>query len=52
MFAENEEMKNKFGRTSRKIIIEKYAIDKLLNEHSHLYSSLIEEMEGYRWAIH
>jgi glycosyltransferase EpsD len=52
MLAKDEELRNKFGITSRKIIKEKYSFDKVLSEKRHLYSLFTEEREEFRWAVH
>lgn len=52
ILAKDEELRNKFGITSRKIIKEKYSIDKALSENRHIYSLFTDEREEFGWAVH
>lgn len=50
--AENEECRTQFGRYSRKIIVGKYSLTKILEAKSRIYKNLMREEVGEEWAVH
>ncbi len=50
--AGNKELQYKLGSNGRKIIINKYSIDKVLLQKSRVYTTFIEDMEDKKWAVH
>ncbi|SFD17129.1 glycosyltransferase family 4 protein [Bacillus sp. UNCCL81] len=48
--AERKGLKERLGANSRKIIMRKYSIDKVLLEKSEVYKSYMKEMEDTMWA--
>ncbi|MZQ83647.1 glycosyltransferase [Paenibacillus sp. 5J-6] len=51
LLASNHNLKNKLGTSGRNIIEKKYAIDKILDEKSRIYSRYMEEEEKVIWAV-
>ncbi|MFF2877296.1 glycosyltransferase family 4 protein [Gottfriedia sp. NPDC057991] len=47
---ESEGLKERLGSNSRKIIMRKYSIDKVILEKSEVYKSYMNEMEDTMWA--
>jgi glycosyltransferase EpsD len=52
LLIKNEELRYKFGISSRKLIEDQYSIDKILPEKCRLYSMFMEETEEMKWAVH
>ncbi|HEY2420687.1 MAG TPA: glycosyltransferase family 4 protein [Neobacillus sp.] len=52
ILAEQEDLKNLLGNNGRKMIENKYEIDKVLKEMRNIYLLFMEETEEYRWAVH
>ncbi|MGG0178007.1 glycosyltransferase family 4 protein [Gottfriedia acidiceleris] len=48
--AERKGLKERLGSNSRKIILRKYSIDKVILEKSEVYKSYMKEMEDTMWA--
>ncbi|ODG91990.1 MULTISPECIES: glycosyltransferase family 4 protein [Bacillaceae] len=48
--AERKGLKERLGANSRKIIMRKYSIDKVILEKSEVYKSYMKEMEDTMWA--
>lgn len=50
--AKNKALQDEFGINGRKIILDKYSIDKVLLEKSRIYKTFMEETEGLMWVPH
>ncbi|MBS4209165.1 glycosyltransferase family 4 protein [Bacillus sp. FJAT-50079] len=50
--ATNEDLRDLFGSHSRKIIEEKFSLNKVLEEKSLMYKKVMDEMEEVLWAVH
>ncbi|WHY61132.1 glycosyltransferase family 4 protein [Cytobacillus firmus] len=50
--AKNNNLRRQLGLQSRKIILEKYSLNRTLNEQKMLYAKIMDEMEVVQWAVH
>lgn len=50
--AKNNNLRRQLGLQSRRIILEKYSLNRTLNEQKMLYAKLMDEMEVVQWAVH
>ncbi|MBS4179156.1 glycosyltransferase family 4 protein [Lederbergia citrea] len=52
ILAKNKSLREQYGTQSRKIILEKYSLIKVLEEKSAIYKNVINEIEEVQWAVH
>ncbi|MBS4197563.1 glycosyltransferase family 4 protein [Lederbergia citri] len=50
--AQNKALRMYFGSQSRKIILAKYSLNKVLEEKKIMYKKVMDEMEEVQWAVH
>ncbi|MBW8348395.1 glycosyltransferase family 4 protein [Bacillus sp. IITD106] len=50
--AQNKALRMHFGSQSRKIILAKYSLNKVLEEKKIMYKKVMDEMEEVQWAVH
>jgi len=48
----NKSMCKQYGAQSRKIILAKYSLNKVLEEKMIVYKNVMDEMEDVQWAVH
>jgi glycosyltransferase EpsD len=52
ILASNNDMINKFGLEGRTIILNRFSINKVLEEKRYIYRKYTGDMEDVMWAIH
>ncbi|RST72544.1 glycosyltransferase family 1 protein [Siminovitchia acidinfaciens] len=50
--AENGDLRREFGSQSRKIILAKYSLNKILDEKCKIYKRYMDDLEEVQWAVH
>jgi len=50
--AQNEDIRKGFGLQSRKIILSKYSLNKVLEEKKVIYKNVMDKVEEVQWAVH
>lgn len=49
--AQNKDLRSAFGRESRKIVLEQYSLNRILDEQSKIYERFMDQVEEVQWAI-